>query len=286
MNFHWLQALRAFILLLFSAFIFMLHHTGDIGRFINPEYVVFSQIASVIFLFLFFIQVPRIWRDPSLANEDHSNCGPWGCNHDDGYNQGLSLKTVVSYSIILIPLVTGFLLPGKDLDASIASKRGLFISSTPHTEEENVSCNEENNPIFMNKVTDERQTELLNNSLIILDASTFASRLQTISQAPHLYKGKRVQLEGFALRDETLEGNYWVIARFLVTHCVADASVIGVLVQIDDNVQLTENSWVRVQGVLQVGTHNESMVPLVEVDKLQLIRQPKEPYVYPSKEGK
>jgi putative membrane protein len=279
MNFHWLQALRALILLSFSAYIFKLHHTGEIGRFINPEYVLFSQIASVIFLFLFFIQVPRIWRDRSDVDEDHSNCGPWGCNHEDGYMQRFSIKTVLSYGIILIPLATGFLLPGKDLDASIASKRGVFITSSNHADHEELNCSDED---LLITDTVLQQSNLLNEPFLILDSNNFASHVNIISQNAELFKGKPIQLEGFVLKDEAVE-NQWVIARFQVTHCVADASVIGVLVKLEENIEIIENSWIKVQGILEVSTHNQRTIPLIEVKKWELMKQPKEPYVYPSK---
>ncbi|RXJ04022.1 TIGR03943 family protein [Anaerobacillus alkaliphilus] len=283
MNFHWAQALRALILLLFSAFIFMLHHTGEIVRFINPEYVLFSQIASVLFLFLFFIQVPRIWRDRSIEVVDHSNCGPWGCNHEDGYSQSLSIKTLLSYAIIIIPLLTGFLLPGKELDATIAMKRGVYLPGTMQEELDPSSCEDTHFHSQLSHTSTSDEQELLHSTAIILDSTRFTSHLNIITKNPTLFKGKTVQLEGFALRDETLGENYWVIARFLVTHCVADASVIGILVHLD-HTDLEENAWIRVQGKLDVISHNHhGSVPIISDAKWQLIRKPKDPYVYPSK---
>lgn len=263
----------------------MLHHTGDIVRFINPEYVVFSQIASVLFLFLFFIQVPRIWRNSALDLEDHSNCGPWGCNHDDGYNQRLSYKAIISYLLIIIPILTGFFLPAKELDASIAAKRAVFLPGTMLHEHDEVCDDLFEQPHQHSDMVTEQSQQMPERSTIILNSNTFANYLTMITTNPEVYRGRDIQIEGFALKDETQGDNYWVIARFLVTHCVADASVIGVLVRIDDDskAQIKENSWVKVNGTLEVGSHHQSMVPVVKVRNVEVLRQPKEPYVYPSK---
>lgn len=275
MNFHWLQALRALILLSFSALIFMLHHTGEIVRFINPEYVIFSQIASILFLLLFFIQVPRIWHDNREV--DHSNCGPWGCNHDDGYDQRITLKIVLSYLVIIVPILTGFIFPVKELDASIAAKRAIFFHSS-HEEEE--SCTDESH---VHPPIEGLEEDLLNMSIINLDKHTYASYLNTVMNNPHLFKGKPIQLEGFVLKDETLNDNHWVLARFLVTHCVADASVLGVLVELNQNEQLLENTWIRVQGIIQVNKHHGSSVPVIKVVNWKQIEQLRDPYIYPGK---
>ena len=130
MIFHFQQAVRALILISFTALILKLHITGEITKFINPKYVGLSQTASVIFLILFFIQITRIW---SVKNKNHhpcdhdhetSNCGH---SHDHNHDHGdtpFNSKKFISYAIIVFPLLTGFLLPSKVLDASIVNKKG------------------------------------------------------------------------------------------------------------------------------------------------------------------
>ena len=135
MRFHFQQAIRALILLVFSTLLFKLHFTGEITKFINPKYEALSQIASILFLILFFIQMTRIWTveehsHPYCDHEDH-DCS----HHHDHGDSPFHIKKLISYLIIAVPLITGFLLPPKVLDASIADKKGamLILSSQKQT---------------------------------------------------------------------------------------------------------------------------------------------------------
>lgn len=135
MVFQGQQAVRALILLAFTLFIFKLHYTGDITKYVNPKYMSLSQIASVLFLVLFFIQITRLWERPK---EEHHDCGEddhtthtCGCeeleeehHHHDHGDQPLTFRKMLSYSIIVFPLVTGFFLPAQTLDASMVENKG------------------------------------------------------------------------------------------------------------------------------------------------------------------
>ncbi|WP_397538800.1 DUF1980 domain-containing protein [Rummeliibacillus pycnus] len=120
MKFHFQQAIRAVILLAFSAMIFNLHLTGEIEKFTNPKYNGLSKIVAILFLFLFVVQFTRIF---SLSHKDHlhsHNC----CVHHSHNKLQSNSKKLFSYFIITVPLLTGFLIPAKTLDASIAEKKG------------------------------------------------------------------------------------------------------------------------------------------------------------------
>ncbi|MBU8905340.1 TIGR03943 family putative permease subunit [Desertibacillus haloalkaliphilus] len=267
---HLRQLIKAFVLLLFAVFIFILHESGEIGRFINPDYLYFSQIASVLFLFLFFIQVPRIF---TTTEHDHSQCGPWGCTHDDDNGGSFSLQTFISYGIIILPLVTGFLLPYKDFGAAEAQKRGVSYSTYhDHGDLEDHELFPQEKDIL----------EIINEPALYFDNTNFADYLTSITTYPEGFIGKSIELDGFILEDDFhVNSKRTVITRFLVTHCVADAHAAGIVIEDGSSLGIKENSWIRVKGKLDVQKEGEWLIPVIKVDSWKEIDLPLDPYIYP-----
>ncbi len=259
------------MLLLFAVFIFILHESGEITRFINPDYLYFSQIASVIFLFLFFVQVPRMFTT-SQDEHDHSECGPWGCNHDSGEG-GFSLRTIFAYGLITIPLLSGFLLPYKDFGAEEALKRGVSYSTHDHG-------HLEDHKLIKTKM-DHRVQEMLNQPVLYFDNDNFARYISIVTTYPEFFIGKPIELEGFILEDDVHSKNHTVITRFLVTHCVADAHATGLVIESGDSLGIQENTWIRVKGELNVRKDNRNLIAIINVSNWEEIQPPIDPYVYP-----
>jgi putative membrane protein len=308
-TFHFQQAVRAIILLAFSAMLFMLHFSGDITKFINPKYVGLSQSASVLFLILFFIQITRIWTTKEKSHhdchhEDHA------CGHDHG-DSSFNLKKLISYSIIIFPLITGFLLPAKVLDASIAYKKGgmaVLSNQKQASQEEQESSADTSEPLDdssqsgqdnltldediidsglanQEEISKEEFNQLiqkLNQSPNIeMNDYVYASYYEEISKDINKYKGRQIELKGFVYKEDGFEQNQLVISRFLITHCVADASIIGFLSELPEASSLKEDTWIEANGVLDVTTYNGTELPIIKITNWKKTSEPKEPYLYP-----
>lgn len=349
MKFHFQQALRAIILFSFAVLIIKLHISGDILKYINPKYENLSLTAAFIFLVLFLIQLTRTWsvKDGKGIAEHHGSCCSHGhahdecchhpedhssydetCHHDHGYSK-FSLKKFVSYSIIIFPLLTGFFLPAKTLDASIAQKKGAMLTlSNQETDEkeqeigdkstgnsgnpseteigDDVSSEEteiiengssektevdeavvpEGDLSYKQEEMSEKEYKEIENQLkslssIKMDDYYFSSYYEFINKDVDYYKGRKISLKGFVYKEEGFKNNQFVVSRFLITHCVADASIIGFLSELDEAPRLETDSWVEVEGVLDVGSYNGMKLPIIKISKWKTIQQPKEPYIYP-----
>ena len=301
MIFQFQQALRAAILLAFSGLIFKLHLTGEIAKYINIKYALFSQIASVLFLFLFFIQVRRIWT----MRRDH-DCNQEGCGHDHGFSTSWSWKTVATYTILIIPLLTGFFLPAKTLDASIAEKKGVMLhrsadsaEQAPNSQVETeqgstdqltsdhlnsdplISEDNDDTTVYFDDLYQETIDELLKQDTIVMKEEKFASYADAITLYPDLFMGKSIQLKGFVYKEEVMNKDELVVARFIITHCVADAGLIGFLVKMDDAPGLESDTWIQIDGVLDMTTYGEFDMPVVKVSSWREADAPEDPYVYP-----
>jgi putative membrane protein len=293
MRLHFQQAFRAFILLAFSALLFKLHYTGDISKFINPKYEILSQLASIIFLILFFIQTTRIW---SSHHHSHHHChhDDQHCHHDHG-NSPFNTKKLISYLVIIFPLGTGLFLPPKVLDASIADKKGamLILSNQNQASRESESQKNATDELLEDPNLSENQQELSEeeyNQLIKqleqkgtieMNDSVYAAFYDEINMDIDKFIGKKIKIKGFVYKEEGLTPNQLVISRFLITHCVADASIIGFLTEFSKVPTLDLDTWIEAEGVLDVTSYNGAELPLIKITGWKKINEPKTPYVYP-----
>ncbi|WP_394583800.1 TIGR03943 family putative permease subunit [Cytobacillus firmus] len=318
MKIHFQQALRALILLAFCGLIFQLHYTGDITKYINPKYVRLSQSASILFLFLFFIQITRIWtfnrenvvhehhHGQDCCHQDDHSCS----HHHDHGDTPFTVKKLLSYSIILFPLFTGFFLPAKTLDASIAEKKGGLailgnqkqVVNTSESSDESdfdledysfeeelaeaeelehdLSVNEEAEEIS-NEEFEQLKKDLYSAPAIKMDDKVFSMYYEEISKDIDKFIGREIEFQGFIYKEDGLDSNQLVISRFLITHCVADASMIGFLSEMEEAPELYDNMWVKVSGVIDKAAYNGTELPMIKIKKWKEIEEPFIPYLYP-----
>ncbi|MGM7681213.1 TIGR03943 family putative permease subunit [Cytobacillus sp. Hm23] len=301
MKFSYQQALRALILLTFSAMLLKMHYAGDITKFINPKYVGLSQSASVIFLFLFFIQLTRIWRVKDNSHKHYSHEDN-NCGHDHG-NSAFNVKKLISYMIIIVPLLTGFFLPPKVLDSSIADKKGGMAVLSSQKDTNNTPANDTNdnttqsdasinenlvNPNIteskkeMSKEEFDQLIQMLEKTPIIeMNEFVFNAYYEEISKDVNKFKGRNIELKGFVYKEDGFEENQLVISRFLITHCVADASIIGFLSEFNEASSIEQDTWIEAKGVLDITNYNGMELPYIKITEWKTINALKEPYIYP-----
>ena len=55
-----------------------------------------------------------------------------------------------------------------------------------------------------------------------------------INTEPDSFMNRKINIKGFVYKEEGFNPDELVIARFVITHCIADASVIGFLSEFSD----------------------------------------------------
>ncbi len=302
MKFHFQHFLKALLLGLFTLYFANLHLTGDISKYINPKYDFMSKMAAILFFVLLLIQLTRIWQE----KHSHHTCSH-SCDHDHG-NSHWSLKRIVGYSIVAFPIITGFAIPPATLDSSIAANKGFLISQGGNEEAKEGAARDslmegadslvekENIDIYSSDVEDialpnenyvseseyEEKFRLLQESETIpMTEDMFSTYYAEINDNPNAYAGKKIKMSGFVFKEEGFANNQLVISRFLITHCIADASIIGLLSEFNGADTIKEDTWVDIEGILEVGTYDGYELPIVKVTSLNVIDEPSEPYIYP-----
>jgi putative membrane protein len=301
MKFHVQQAVRAFILLAFAALLFKMHYLGEMTKFINPKYELLSQIASILFLILFFIQTTRIWTLKE-QQKDHSACQHDDHDHHCGHDHGdspFNSRKLLSYLIIIIPLATGFLLPAKVLDASIADKKGgmAVITNRAFEKKQGSNISDQEGPVLNVDPSDpsllkDRKVytkdeynhliqKLEQSTSIEMTEEVFSSYYEEIHMDVEKFKGREIKLTGFVYKGEGLQPNQLVLSRFLITHCVADASIIGFISELPEASLLEEDTWVEATGILVITPYDGLELPMIKVTEWKVVTEPEEPYLYP-----
>ncbi|WP_413300953.1 TIGR03943 family protein [Bacillus sp. 1P10SD] len=293
MKFHAQQAFRSFILLGFSVMLFKLHFTGEITKFINPKYQGLSQAASVLFLILFFIQVTRIWTAKENRHHHHCQHDDHDCSHDHG-NTPFNTKKLIGYLVIIFPLITGLLFPAKVLDASIADKKGgmaVLSNQKILKEEKKKNSNQEvpnatpvkigNSKELSKEEYEQLKQSLIESPIIKMNDDVFSAYYEEIHMDLPTFKGREIELTGFVYRDQGLEQNQLVLARFLITHCAADANIIGFMSELPEASTLEENTWIEARGILDTTTFNGTELPFIKITEWKEIKEPTAPYLYP-----
>lgn len=119
------------------------------------------------------------------------------------------------------------------------------------------------------------------NKKIVVDNDHFYSWINEIYLHMHEYEGFQVSMTGFVFKNpNTMEADEFVPARLTMSCCVADLMPSGLLCKYDKAADLTADSWVTVEGTVQltkfrnfddVRIHVTAVYPAEEV----------EGYIYP-----
>ncbi|WP_341320479.1 TIGR03943 family protein [Solibacillus sp. FSL H8-0523] len=293
------HVLKVVLLGLFTLFFVNLQITGDISKYINPKYSFMSKLTAAIFFILFFIQLFRIFENKSIHHVCSTNC-----NHDHGNNR-FNLSKVLGFTIIAFPIMTGFTIPPATLDSSIAANKGSVLtqmsggqrepasldqsleSSEPLVEKEHLDIySDEYTPLLnTNYLTEaelaEKTAILEGSEQIVMNEDIFSSYYTKINDSPQSYAGKTIKMSGFVFKEGEFTSNQLVLSRFLINHCIADASIIGFLTEFEEAATITQDTWLEIEGILSVGSYDGYELPIVKVSNWKVIDEPSDPYIFP-----
>ncbi|MCA9965927.1 MAG: TIGR03943 family protein, partial [Anaerolineales bacterium] len=97
---------------------------------------------------------------------------------------------------------------------------------------------------------------------------------------PAALAGQRADVIGFVYRDARFGADEFMVARFTVSCCVADAAPVGLVVRWPDGADLPTDQWVEVQGRFEVGVFNGRSMPILVAETITKTKQPPQPYLH------
>ncbi|MDX8345016.1 TIGR03943 family putative permease subunit [Rossellomorea sp. YZS02] len=281
--------IRGIILLGYALLLLKLFLTFNLQYFIAPKMNGYLYFALGVFLLLGAIQIIR----GTSSNMKSHSCDCEGHELPRG-----AVKSLMIYTLFVFPVVLGFLLPDNVLDSAAAAKRGVKIGntmfSTPpaigdqkeNTGEPNQDSKQGLQPTLdsyedfpVEKDFEKLKDIVASKEKIIVRDEQYVQTLSIVDEKLDQYVGKEVQLTGFIYKDEGFEENQAVISRYVVSCCVADASVYGLLVQDKDMADLEPDTWVNVSGIIDAVDFNGRKMPVITHPVFEKVQQPENPYV-------
>ncbi len=162
--------------------------------------------------------------------------------------------------MMMLPILLGVLVPVRPLGAEAAETRqvsqSLAFTTTGEVDGTVLSLDSKNRSLL--------------DWLWIFDISEDTA---TLIDQP-------VNVEGFVLPDENLPEGQFLVARFIITCCVADATAIGLAVMPPDTLEHPTSGWIRVTGTMQVVSDQGKESLLIKAETIQPIPEPANPYLY------
>ncbi len=241
------RAFQAMILAGLGFFLLNRYWAGQLIVYIHQRYVWLVLPAALVLLAIAYTLFNQ--RPPIRSDEDSFLAvtqAPPGSNW--------------RLLMMLIPLVLGVMIPIAPLGAEAAGSRQvnrtLSFSSDPYLTEKVLAL--------------DPGTRSIMEWLWAFDAAVDKRELND----------QPVSLEGFVLIREDLPEDQFLVARFVISCCVADATAVGIAVQPPDQESNPTDGWVRITGQMQVITQETKETLLIQATVIQSIEMPEQPYLY------
>ncbi|MBP1966590.1 TIGR03943 family putative permease subunit [Paenibacillus aceris] len=302
---------RTLILLGFSSYIVVLAKSDALQFYIAPRMMGYVKVASVL-LYIFacyqgYMALRAYWGKPV------------DCECEQPVSRS-ALRNTIAYGLLILPLLIGFLLPDTALSSAMVAAKGMNLSAAksaitkpgaPASETASnqmatvapapaippsVSNNE--TPIAAKTETDLQKLFHADNEwdedfskigmilykkdTIVVKPEIYMEILSSIDLFKNNFIGKKIELSGFIYREDNMTNNQFVVGRFAVSCCSADATPYGVMIDFPTAQTYPKDMWVKVTGTIQNGNYNGNDIFVIKATQIDKITAPSSPYVYPN----
>jgi uncharacterized repeat protein (TIGR03943 family) len=242
--------LPSIILAGYGLLIISLFARGVLTWYINPSYVLPAMLAAGVLLVL----------AAALALRQQ----PVHCDTccEDGCHCSTATTSYRVYGLLAIPLLLALLVPPHALASFSAMQRGPQIAGLGVI----------------------RGASAVKRVSLSIDTKTFSMEdwVGALSADPNPadYKGKPVTVTGLVVHDpaSTPKG-YFMVIRYLVTCCIADARPVGLIVKDSSNGALKDNQWVTVSGTMGSAEDSGQKIAVVMPKTMKPVKAGN-PYIY------
>lgn len=249
MNLRNYRRLQGWTLVSLGSFLAGLFLTGRLNWYIHERFLPLT-LSGILGVFLLGFGLLRAARVSETENHFHEE----DAGHEHGRPPSIGLLAAA-----IFPLVIGILFPAQPL--STAALVGKGVNAAP--------------PVLNQSAP--QQFDLLDQERTILEWS----RLFNSQLDPASYLGQKASVLGFIYRDPSLPPGQFLLSRFVIVCCTADALALGMVVEWESAASLQNDDWVKVKGPVQVITLNGQRLPLIQAESVEAVAPPSQPYLYP-----
>jgi putative membrane protein len=280
--------LRAVILTGFAMYILYLVKSDNILFYIAPRMIIYVKLSAIGFyaiaVYQIFLAINSYFGKKVDCDCDHPPSRSW-------------IRNSAAYSLFILPLLLGFLLPDSAMGSALAAKRGVNLSSS-QTSTKNVTVNKPDaanaratvdpklQALFKADKYDEGFAQLgmklYKKDLIEVKEEGFIEILSSLDLFMNNFIGKKVEISGFVYREDDMKDNQFVVARFSISCCTADGSPFGMMVKSDQASKFTKDTWVKITGTIDKTTYHGNEIMTLVADKIEKTKASRSQYVYPN----
>ncbi|ULT55079.1 TIGR03943 family protein [Neobacillus drentensis] len=284
---------KVLILILTTNLFFMLHTTGNISKYINMKYSFLSESMIVILFILTVVEGIKLWSSGEKKEKEH-DCDCSHDHHDHVHGKkkpsaGKKIKKLLAYSLVLIPAISGVVLPVATLDSQLVNAKG-FSFPTLEDGGDQYGTHQVLNPDmskFMNQsdftdlVRKESKSYIPKNNITLTDKDYLVG-LEVLYNFSGDFVGKTLTMKGFTYNGPGLQSNQLFLLRFGMIHCVADSGAFGLMIQFPNNIHIPNDQWYQATGTMDTVYYPQmkTKIPVLKVTSYKIIPKPNDPYVY------
>ncbi len=244
------NAVKALLLLGLALFLYTRLADGTLFFYINQRFMIYTVIA-IAGLLLVAVSYRPMGRQPAPDE------------HDPAESHTHHRMTWAGLALIALPVVLGILVPPRPLGAAAMGNREINLASQPRN-------------VLPAAVRAAAQKGSLDRNLL-----DWLHAFSASPNAAQAFAGEPVDVIGFVYHDERLDDGQFMVNRFIVSCCVADANGVTMVVRWPDAATLQNDAWVRVEGVLQPGVFAGAPLPILAAQHVTPVDMPDQPYLYP-----
>ncbi|MFC4775196.1 TIGR03943 family putative permease subunit [Paenibacillus sp. GCM10023252] len=233
--------------------------------------------------------------------EGHDHCHDYahnhnydhGHDHDDHHGHSHEPKSQlvrnIGYLVLLVPILTGILLPVQTLDSSFVKAKGFsfpILEASADNPGQHQFLKPDTSIYYgadgYEEVKNKELAEFLNCKTVNLSDDDYLKGMEVIYNYPGRFMGKTISFDGFIYRGEQASANQYFVFRFGFIHCAADSGVFGMLAEFPQGTQLPDDKWVHVTGRLSSMLYQpfKQTIPMLQVTEWKELPTPQDPYVY------
>lgn len=278
--------MRAAILGSFAFFIVYLVRGDHLHLYIAPRMALYVKLSALALYAGAMYQLYAAFQAWMGKKQPEDDCE---CGHTHASSGRPLFKSFIIYSMFILPLALGFLLPNTIMGSALAAKKGVSLTGLPAVNATETTSEAASESILDGRFPYDTFTEayahnarkLYGQETVIIEEKQFIETITTLDLYRESFIGKEVEISGFVYREDTMGQDQLVIARFAMNCCSADSMPYGLVVEYSGAQAFDTDSWLRISGTLHMTTYNGNDVLSIRGASMTNIAPPESPYVYP-----